>query len=77
MYEETRLPSAPCSSAVRTLIGTIARSSSSLGRVAVAAQVAAERAGDGGEDDVVDGAAERVLDPLQLGERRWTIAKRR
>ena len=39
-----------------------------VGRVAVRAQVAAERAGDGGEDDVVDGPAGGVLDPLQLGE---------
>ena len=43
------------------------------------AQVAAERAGDGGEDDVVDGPADRVLDPLDLarGRRaRWRSAGR-
>ena len=32
------------------------------------AQVLAEGAGDDGEDDVVDGAAVLVLDPLQVGE---------
>ena len=58
---ETRLPSAPCSDSARTLIGTIARSSSPEVECAAAAQVAAERAGDRGEDDVVDRAAEPVL----------------
>jgi hypothetical protein len=39
-----------------------------MGGIAVSAQVAAERAGDDGEDDVVHGPAGTVLDPLQLVE---------
>ena len=41
-----------------------------VGVLAAAAQVLAERAGDGGEHDVVDGAAELVLDRLDVGEVR-------
>ena len=39
-----------------------------LGAHAARVQPVAQRAGDDREDDVVDGAAERVLDPLELGE---------
>ena len=41
-----------------------------VGALPAAAQVAPERAGDGGQHHVVDGAAERVLDRLDVAQAR-------
>ena len=54
--------------AVRIDTGTSARSSSPSVRTPRAAQPVAQRAADDGEHDVVDRAAERVLDQLEVVE---------
>ena len=65
---EIRLPRAPCSSSARTLTGTIARSSSPSVSWPRARRYLPIAAGDDREDDVVDGAAVGVLDPLEVAE---------
>ena len=61
-------------SSARTETGTIALSSMPCGVAPAAAQVRAQGAGDDGEHDVVDRAAERALDRLEprRGRRRPT-----
>ena len=63
-----RLPSEPRSSSARIETGTSARSSSALGAHAAVVQPAPERAGDDRQHRVVHGAAERVLDLLEVGQ---------
>ena len=64
-----RLPSCQACSSGRRLTGTIARISLPVGIVALVAQPVADRAGDAGEQHVVDRAAERLADRLDLVER--------
>ena len=63
-----RLPTVPCSSSVRTDTGTSARISTPSVRRPRGDQERAQRARDDREHDVVDGAAERVLDELEVLE---------
>ena len=67
--DETLLPSASCSDAWRTFIGTIARRPCSGGSSPRAVEQPPQAAGDGRQHDVVDGAAQARLDRLQVGER--------
>ena len=67
-----RLPSVPRSSRLRMLTGTFARISRSSGETPSEGQELAKRARHRGEHDVVDGAAQRVFDPLHPGQRELT-----
>ena len=64
----TRLPSAPRSTSWRTLTGHHRLELQAVGVLAAPAQVLAERARHGGEHDVVDRAAQRVLDRLDVAQ---------
>ena len=64
----TLLPRSPCWSAARTLIGIIALSSRPAVACPRARRKRPERARDGREHNVVDGAADRVLDALVVVE---------
>ena len=62
------LPSWPRSSSARTDTGTAPAQLQPLGAHAARAQPALQRTRDDVEEHVVDGAAERVLDRLELGQ---------